>query len=141
MLYCNVQTIEAMDRMGHLYLLRHAFRPWLKVGITKNINTRMSSYAHAWGVEPFPPLAVHGETLFLMDATARDMEAHILRRFRSVKVGGEWIRMTPEVYAMEKAASVLHRDTVIDYADAIVPFAHIVGWPESRLRFKKRPKA
>ena len=128
----------AVESIKSVYLLRHAFRPWLKVGVAKDIRRRMPTYRHAWGVEPFPPLAVHGATLLLMSAHAYEMEYHLLHHFRADRVGGEWLRPSPGVRTMERAALVLHQDTKIDYAEAVVPFARAIDWPDTRLRFKKR---
>jgi hypothetical protein len=123
----------------HLYLLRHAFRPWLKVGITRNVKKRMVTYYTAWGVQPFMPTAVHAATLLLMRATGREVEAHILKHFDRDRVSGEWLRLTPEVRAMERASSLLHEDTPVGYREAILPFADAIGW--KRLRFPREAPA
>lgn len=80
------------------YLLRHPWEPWVKVGIAENVKRRMASYATGWGCPvPTPVVASHKELFDAGFKNAKDFEARMLLRFKSAKVQGEWLRLTPEV--------------------------------------------
>lgn len=128
---------DALGRMQHLYILRHPWQPWTKIGIARNVSERMSTYRHAWGCEPFPPVVVQNLVLLMFGVhDAREMEQWILRRFSALRVSGEWLERRAAVYEVEKLASILHPEHPVDYLDALIPFGEAIGWPTERYRFR-----
>lgn len=93
----------AVHPSTNLYLVRHPWEPWLKVGIAKNVKQRMGTYVHAWGRGlPHPPVVVPEFALHLIGfLDARDMEFRVLSQFRADVVLNEWLRLTPEVEYLE----------------------------------------
>jgi hypothetical protein len=112
----------------NVYLLRHAFRPWLKIGIAHNVKSRMGGYRHAWGVEPFVPFVITRHVLNAIGVSARQMELALLRRFSRDAVGGEWVRLSDDVRRMERVASELtQRDK--EKAKAFWSFVNPAAFP------------
>ena len=94
-----MDAIGAVDRPARqastdLYLLRHPWENWLKVGVTNNMKTRLGMYRTSWGREPVkPPVIADAEMIYALGFdSAREMEAKILAVFADDFVWGEWLR-------------------------------------------------
>lgn len=89
-----------------LYLLRHPFRPWLKVGITNNMKARLSTYVTCWGCEPVKaPIVLDAAMIHALGFdSAREMESGILNCFAADCVRTEWSELSSGLLAFEEAA-------------------------------------
>jgi hypothetical protein len=89
----------------NVYLVRHPWEKWIKVGIAGGVRGRMATYVHAWGCDPpSPPVVADAEMIELLGfASARDMEFDILKHFAPYSVRGEWLQLSYPVRKLEQA--------------------------------------
>lgn len=90
---------------SNLYMLRHPWEPWIKIGVAGGVSGRMATYVHAWGCEPpVPPVIADSELIELLGfVSARDMEFKVLNIFAPQSIRGEWLYLAPEVRLFETA--------------------------------------
>lgn len=73
-----------------LYIIRHPLTGFVKIGITKDIESRLSQLSHANGV--------HLEVLKVMNTPkARAIETYLHRKYRSEQQVGEWFTVNPDL--------------------------------------------
>jgi hypothetical protein len=89
-----------------LYLLRHPWEQWLKVGVANHVERRMEHYVHAWGCRVPTPLTVIPPDVFeRLQVPALRVERFIKIRYEEYRlIKREWLRMSPAVIEMEAIA-------------------------------------
>lgn len=115
----------------NVYLVRHPWERWIKVGIAGGVRGRMQTYVHAWGVEPpSPPVIADAEMIEMLGfAKARDMEVEILTRYGQYAVRGEWLQRSHQVSKLETAIAERDMKTL----ESIFTRFHESGFQEVRL--------
>ena len=83
-----VESITATKRPGFVYLFHARNTSRYKIGITKNIETRLkSANTHS----PYPVSCI----AFIKSNDAKALESNLHRHFSEQRVHGEWFELTP----------------------------------------------